>query len=103
MTKVESKKTGKLRRTSPIPAPAFIFGKEESMLKEKALIGRTKNYGSCNKCNGTGVRGTYVSYKGFPCAPTPIPCRCATKVLETESLEAAAAVAPATGSTGVQG
>jgi hypothetical protein len=64
------------------------FSDEEMKFKEKAAIGRTKNYGTCNKCNGTGRRGFITSYHGASGTPSPIPCKCVTRVLEAEAIAA---------------
>ena len=79
MTKVPPKKTGNLRRTTPVVAPSYC--KEEIEFKEKANP-------CCNKCHGTGRRGIFVAYHGAPCPPAPIPCKCVTKALEAEAIVA---------------
>lgn len=79
MTKVPPKKTGSIRRTTPITSPTY--SKEEIEFKEKANP-------RCNKCNGTGRRGIVVAYRGSPCPPSPIPCKCVAKVFEAETIAA---------------
>ncbi len=68
MTKVEAKKTGKIRRTNPVVQPEFSA--DEDLL-------RSFSRSTCNKCNGTGRKKILII--GF--SRILVPCKCVSTSL----------------------